>query len=287
MPVPAPRPRRFTDVQCHPDRLEEPLRWRKPSLVFVNSMSDLFHEDVPDEFIGKTLDVMARAHRHQFQVLTKRAERMRDLVPIFAERHTAPDGSGWPLPNVWLGVSVENQHFADERIPLLLQTPAAIRFVSYEPALGPVDFSQFLTAGDSDNPTRALNTHGQTGACSQHGSRLCDGKGQAGISPQASGQGDQEAERPAVRKLNWIIVGGESGPKARPCEVAWIRNVVQQCQAAGVPCFVKQLGAQPIAGGQVIGQQFVTNNLYLRDRKGGDISEFPADLQVREFPNVR
>lgn len=127
-------------VELHPDRLDTPLRRKKPTVYFVNSLSDLFHEDIPDAFIERVFATMAMARRHTFQVLTKRPDRMRSLVPMFAAQHTAPDGSGWPLPNVWLGVSVENQHFADERIPLLLQTPAAVRFLSCEPLLGPLKF---------------------------------------------------------------------------------------------------------------------------------------------------
>lgn len=138
--------RDFTDVRTHPDRLEWPLKWRgskqaksegRPSRIFVNSMSDLFHEKVPDEFIDKVFAVMAMAKQHTFQVLTKRPERMRAFLrnPYW--------GRSAALPNVWLGVSVEDQPTADKRIPILLQTPAAIRFVSYEPAIGPVDFEQY------------------------------------------------------------------------------------------------------------------------------------------------
>jgi len=168
--LPALRQRRFTDVQCHPDRLDAPLRWRKPSMVFVNSMSDLFHEDVPDAFIDQVFAVMhlARLAGHVFQVLTKRPERMRAYLSD-RTRHITIDGAllrvcndsglsapcltqptvpggveGWPLPHVWLGVSVEDQATADARIPLLLQTPAAVRFVSCEPLLGPIDLSRWM-----------------------------------------------------------------------------------------------------------------------------------------------
>jgi protein gp37 len=122
--------RKFSDVQCHEDRLDAPLHWRKPSRVFVNSMSDLFHEDVPDEFVADVFRVMAHAQQHTFQVLTKRPRRMRDLL----------NGGDSPLPNVWLGVSVENEEQALKRIPFLLQTPAAVRWLSVEPMLGPVGF---------------------------------------------------------------------------------------------------------------------------------------------------
>jgi len=196
------------DLRLVPEKLAEPLSWKKPRRVFVNSMSDLFQDGVPFPFVAAVFAVMAYCRRHTFQVLTKRADRMREFMgwvnaPEGADTFTelygekagqritllrmnrvdqdlalhfyddTEDGVGldaclhndgeWPPKNVWLGVSVENQHFTDERIPLLLQTPAAVRFISAEPLLGPIDLSRFLTAGDSDNPIRALNTHGQTG----------------------------------------------------------------------------------------------------------------------------
>jgi len=140
------------------DALLEPLSWRKPQRVFVNSMSDLFHEDVPDEFIDKVFAVMALAERHTFQILTKRPERMREWFdengrdavqhtvhyPQFDRWRQSITLGQWPLPNVWLGVSAEDQQRADERIPLLLQTPASVRFVSCEPLLGPVDLSRWM-----------------------------------------------------------------------------------------------------------------------------------------------
>lgn len=248
--------------------LLEPLSWRKPALVFVNSMSDLFHEDVADEFIDKVFAVMALADRHTFQILTKRPERMRDYLskpdgttdefriggkvfkfPTEAERRITQRmhecewlprngrsyprwANQWPLPNVWLGVSVENQHFADARIPELVNTPAAVRFLSLEPLLEHVDLM---------------------------------------------------AESHFFRNfVHWVIVGGESGPGARPTDLAWIRSIVQQCHAAGVACFVKQLGADPFES-YSDGSRFV--DVRLTDRKGGDIAEFPEELRVREFPN--
>ena len=157
------RDRRFTDVQCHPDRLEQPLHWRKPQRIFVNSMSDLFHEDVPDEFIFQVFGVMFLAKQHTFQILTKRAERMLDCCLRAAKDPTSyiwawaselqqgsvdvPQTITFPLSNVHLGVSVENQKYADERIPKLLQTPAAKRFVSYEPALGPINWGAIPAPG--------------------------------------------------------------------------------------------------------------------------------------------
>lgn len=413
------RAREFADVQCHEDRLDAPLRWRKPRRVFVNSMSDLFHKDVPDEFIDRVFAVMALTPQHVFQCLTKRAERMRlymsaadlpnriakaiDAVLVDREhepiekwaeipgysgyeasthgnvrsangalstgqnprcdreqvtlwnqgeprtwfihalvlmawrglpsegqearhrngdkgdnrlanllwgtrsenqqdkvRHGAIGGpqkltreqtveirharakgatqqsvadrfgvsrslvsmieSGdvwgnpfdiWPLRNVWLGCSVENQHFADERIPLLLQTPAAVRFVSAEPLLGPVNVEPFLQYPPLHDDHKMTF-------------------------------GGRE-----WRGLDWVIAGGESGSGARPCDLAWIRSIVAQCKAAGLPAFVKQLGAVPIYrtlppfnGAQGLR----SNGEKLKDRKGGDPSEWPADLRVRQFP---
>jgi hypothetical protein len=223
---------------------------------------------------------MAICHWHRFIVLTKRGEQM--LVDVSEmgksierlEPHARElgyslkyEGIGlvsWPLPNVILGVSVEDQKTADERIPLLLQTPAAIRMVSYEPALGPVDFEQYLREVWSP-PSLDLETGKETPA-QKHSSRI-----------------------------DWLIVGGESGPGARPCNVEWIRSTVNQCNAECVKCFVKQLGSSPvetmgcgdcdpcIAGAKC--PYAATDILMpLRDRKGGDPSEWPADLRVRETP---
>ncbi len=218
-------------IELVESKLTEPLRWKQPKRIFVNSMSDLFHEALPDSDIFKVFVVMGASQRHTFQILTKRPRRMLELI----SEGKCEGFPGWPLPNVWLGVSVENQATADERIPLLLQTPAAVRFVSYEPALGPVDFSEYL------NVDRC----------------------------------------PGCRGIDWIIVGGESGPGARPFDIAWARNTVAQCKAAGVACFVKQLGALPV-------DSFYSEDapapLRLIDRKGGDMAEWPVDLRVREFP---
>ena len=266
------RPRTFTDVMCHEDRLDQPLRWKRPRKVFVNSMSDLFHEDVPDEFIDRVFAVMALAPQHTFQVLTKRAARMRaylsaDKLELLDRFDAASDdwthgtcGDRWPLPNVWLGVSVENQHFADERIPLLLQTPAALRFISAEPLLGSVDLTPWLIQSCCGNIT--------------------DGDTQNGEPPQCCGD--------PYEPLDWIIVGGESGHGARPMDVAWARSIVTQCKAAGVVCFMKQLGSHPIAeydgeGEHAPGSYF---DWLTKDRKGGTMAEWPADLRVREFPMV-
>ena len=280
--------RKFTDVRCHPERLDQPLRWKRPRMVFVNSMSDLFHEDVPADFIAQVWITMARTPQHTFQVLTKRPERMRRLLTSaepLSDFSVLPDavheievldrieagGGGtveyrWPLPNVWLGVSVEDQATADERIPILLDTPAAVRFVSYEPALGPVDFTDLTVAnGEQWN---ALDRY------------------------EAA---DAEPGSPNTT-LDWLIVGGESGPHARPFDIQWARDTIRQCREAGVPVFCKQLGARPVyqisthtperdePGRRHLWDHPHGYTLDLRDRNGRDMSEWPGHLRIREFP---
>lgn len=190
--LPAYAGRAFTDVATHADRLLQPLSWRRPRRIFVNSMSDLFHQDIHADFIGMVFRTMARAPQHTFQVLTKRAERMQRLLTHPKMRGFVGDAP-WPLPNVWIGVSVEDQATADKRIPLLLDTPAAVRWISAEPLLAPIDLAE----------------HGLHG-----------GPGQ----------------------LDWVVVGGESGPKARPMHPEWVRGLRDQCSAAGVPFLFKQWG---------------------------------------------
>lgn len=216
------------DVQLRPDKLDQPLRWRRPRRIFVNSMSDLFHDSVPDAYIARVFAVMALAPQHTFQLLTKRHGRMRSVLDddqfvrkvwnecddIVAREHQA-GFTDWPLPNVWLGVSAENQQWADIRIPALLDTPAAVRFVSAEPLLGPSDMSRFL------RPNR----------CSQ-----CSGDWS---SPAC---GPTHAVLTVDRGLHLVIVGGESGRGARPMHPDWARGLRDQCQAAGVAFFLKQWG---------------------------------------------
>lgn len=240
-------------VTLRPDKLEQPLRWTRPRKIFVNSMSDLFHPEVPDDYIDQVFAVMSLAPRHTFQVLTKRPERMaaylntpdRDetightAMQFYEEQGGRGDCSlpaglihgpgklsnysiiehpvAWPLPNLWIGVSVENQQAADERIPLLLQTPAAVRFLSCEPLLGEVDLNH-ITLQLSDAPER----------------------GKPAISISAlrgwyGGDGD-----PA--RIDWVIVGGESGSKARPMHPWWVQELRDQCRDADVPFFFKQWG---------------------------------------------
>lgn len=187
-------------IQFVEKHLEDPTRWRRPRKIFVNSMSDLFHENVKDEWLWEIFDVMEASKRHVFQILTKRPERMSDWIRAnygvtFHRRFT----------HVWLGVSVEDQKTATQRVPILQQTPAAIRWVSYEPALGPVDFTQidgrnylleFVTGNDFKIP----------------------------------------------RSIDWVVCGGESGPGARPMHPDWARGVRDQCARSRVPFFFKQWG---------------------------------------------
>lgn len=273
------------DLRLVPEALELPLRWKKPRRVFVNSMSDLFHEGVPDEFIDLVFAVMALAPQHTFQVLTKRQARMRaflsaakqELYGRLNEAARQVTGRGgiailptqrhgmvedrWPLPNVWLGVSVEDQCSADERIPELLATPAAVRFLSCEPLLGPVDLGH-LYGGVSIGKAVDVTVDALAGryAAAWHGRRTQPG-------PLDS----------ACSHVDWVIVGGESGPGARPCDIAWVRNLVRQCKAAGVPAFVKQLGADPIMEPGPLPWP-------CEDRAGRDPAEWPPDLRVRAWP---
>lgn len=211
-------------VTLRPERLDQPLRWKKPRMIFVNSMSDLFHKDIPDEYIARIFAIMALAPHHTFQVLTKRHGRMRSLLndagfkaSVWSAIGDLPVGvSGytqdiiampWPLPNVWLGVTVEDQQRADLRIPALLDTPAAVRFLSCEPLLGPIDLAAALA------------------------------KYRPGDEQPWSGDTLRARE-----VLHWVIVGGESGHGARPMHPDWARSLRDQCQAADIAFFFKQWG---------------------------------------------
>jgi protein gp37 len=201
-------------VTLHEDLLEVPLRWRKPRLVFVNSMSDLFHEEIPDEFIGRVFGAMAAARRHTFQVLTKRCAQ-----PQFENvmrRASGETGHALPLPNVWLGVSIENRRFV-HRADLLRETPAAVRFISAEPLLGPL--IPDVPSPDSD---RAWSWH--------------DGA---------------DLEPLNLTAIDWLIVGGESGARHRPVAPEWVRDLRDYAGAAGTAFFFKQWGGRtPKSGGR-------------------------------------
>jgi protein gp37 len=238
------------DVQLRPDKLDLPLRWRKPRRIFVNSMSDLFHEAVSDLYIAQVFAVMAYAYHHTFQILTKRHGRMRSLLSSdrfvklfdaefcripdwndhYPELDFAPAGhishlTDGPLSNVWLGVSTEDQYWADIRIPALLNTPAEVRFISAEPLLGPID----LTHMDVERHSKNMYwINALTGRNTDMGRPCAD-----------------------VASLDWVIVGGESGGGARPMQTSWARSLRDQCTNAKVPFLFKQWGEYGIQGWRV------------------------------------
>jgi protein gp37 len=241
------RPRWTGEVRMVQEHLGDPLRWRKPRRIFVNSMSDLFHEKLTNEQIAAVFGVMAACPQHTFQVLTKRSERMcewfrwvqlesesplstcgREWISAMAVPVTSRSGAGravigpaavWPLSNVWLGVSVENQAAADERIPDLLQTPAAVRFLSCEPLLVPLYLTPYL----------------------------------AGIATRGTIAQDGTLHSMPHPPLDWVIAGCESGPGARGCDVTWLRVLRDQCAAAEVPFFLKQAREQARVSNQLRG----------------------------------
>lgn len=223
-----------TGVKLHSDRLHWPItKWRKPSLIFVNSLADIFHEDVPDQFIAEAFAVMAMAKQHTFQLLTKRHARMRNLLlgakingfqeavsrALFARGFSG--GIEWPLPNCWIGVSVENQQWADIRIPALLETPAAVRWLSVEPMLGPIDL------------TAVPGLQGQWGHGGTH-----HGVGTEECPRELHHHHDDRCRFP----INWTVCGGESGPGARPMNPSWVRSLRDQCRETSTPFFFKQWG---------------------------------------------
>lgn len=279
-----------TGVVFHRDRLDVPMRWRKPRRIFTCSLSDLFHDAVDEGNIRDAFSTMARCPQHTFQVLTKRPERARKLFErgVLASRWVTE----WPLPNVWMGVSIENARFT-WRAEILKELPAAVRFISAEPLLG----SLF-----EDRKPRREAPPGSSDSAAVA----------SGATPRTSSPLD-------LTGIDWVIVGGESGPGARPFHLEHAREIVAAAGAAcwgctnlgpdvysfdgaighadDEPCtrpavFVKQLGAKPISNTPEISgtanwewrQDDPVYRLSLRDRKGGDMAEWPADLRIREFP---
>lgn len=250
--------------------LNAPFRMKEPQKVFTCSWSDFFIEEA-DPWRDEAWSIIERTPHVTYQIVTKRPERIARRLPW----------SGTPWPNVWLGVSAERQQELDERVPHLLETPAAVRFVSAEPLLGPLDFRLTM--------------------CKPEG--LAPGVWLDSLRGHVIGPDDMLDAR-----VDWVIVGGESGPGARPCDASWVRSIVRQCREAGVACFVKQLGANvesrndagfegddpeswPMDTRHV---ELTSTNwqgepvrIHLRDPKGGDPAEWPEDLRVREFPEVR
>lgn len=217
------RPNWNGTVRLDESILDWPLRWKKPRRVFVASSGDLFHGKLSLGSRRRIFDVMREAPQHTYMILTKRAEEMFSFFRWWIQQHVDSMPSNWRP-----GVSVETQPTADERIPWLLKIPG-FHWVSYEPALGPVDWRPYLPA------------------------------------------------------LDLIVAGGESGPGARPCDLGWLRHTKVQCAAAGVPLFVKQLGAQPFFRSFAIQHAGRPIPLNLKDRKGGDMAEWPENLRVREY----
>lgn len=213
--------------------LDQPLRWRRPRKVFVCAHGDLFHESAPDLWIADVFGVMHAAPWHTFQVLTKRADRMRALLtdPKFIDKveesaalHTHAEVV-WPLPNVWLGVSTEDQQRANERVPHLLSTPAAVRWISAEPLLGPVDLRLIdLPQGALPNGITLVN-------------HPCELDALAGLTVT-----DLGFEFKTRQRIDWVVAGGESGQAARPMHPEWVRSLRDQCVETGVAFHFKQWG---------------------------------------------
>ena len=236
-------------INLHVHLMKQVLRWQKPRRIFVGSMTDLFHENVPDEFLDQVFGYVALAPRHTFLVLTKRPERMRDYVlsrtgdgrasicrqidsvsPAMGNRRGALE---MPLPNVWLGVTAEDQAMADLRIPILLKTPAAIHFVSVEPTLGPVDISTYLDCSWACPECGAIEQHEECHREDDYSYHHCLSCGYTNDNYEPWG---------GVDELDWVIAGGESGPNVRFTRPEWVRSLRDQCQSASVPFFFKQWG---------------------------------------------
>ena len=289
------------DIRLLEMNLSQPLSRRAPTVYFVNSRSDLFHPDVPFSYIDRVFAVMALCPRHRFLVLTKRPGRMRayltskdrdrsveravlvwhesqgpdytlsnrcDVHPLKVAHclrvRAVPQEYTWPLPNVWLGTSVEDQETANTRLPELLACPAAGRFVSAEPLLDAVELGL-----NRELLTDLMDAEGRD---DRHRGRY----------PFTGVPGEAVTRR--KHGIDWVIVGGESGPGARDFCVSWAESIVEQCRGAGVPVFVKQLGPHPFGQFEHEDNEGYGVQVKLRDRKGADPAEWPADLRVREVP---
>lgn len=240
------------DLREVPSKLDQPVRWTKPRSIFVNSMSDLLHEDVSNDYVSAVLGVIAATPQHIHMLLTKRAERLpkvfeyvqseckgrfmhpalahhaaciADSDHLFRAANACAGRSAWPLPNLWVGVSVEDRKHGLPRIAHLRQVPAVVRFLSIEPLL------------------EDLGTIDLTG-------------------------------------IHWVILGGESGPGARYFVLDWARSIIEQCRAAGVPVFMKQIGAVPFERGEFD----VHSRMLVKSRKGNNPAQWPEDLRVRQWP---
>jgi protein gp37 len=305
------------EVRLVAEALGEPLGWKAPGMVFVNSMSDLFHEAVPFEFVSAVFGVMAATPQHTYQILTKRPERMRawfayyestrnhgryrhpELVEhaacvakaagalkvadrLFGLANKVVGRNTWPLPNVWLGTSVEDQERANERIPELVRVDAVVRFLSLEPLLGPVNLAEWIS------PSARARYEAHSARCEEH---------EAGWSAPPDGWSCDDCDRGEVadhrgrlpNALGWLIVGGESvqgSKEPRRLELDWARRIVKAGAAAGVPVFVKQLGSNPWEVERNLAGETTAKPVPVEDRKGEDPAEWPAGLRVREWPGA-
>lgn len=256
-----------TRVVASESMWHEPLKWDREAReagerrrVFCASLADVFEDrselNVPR---ARLWSLIAKTQSLDWLLLTKRPENVRRLLSRFSADtdETAWEifCGGWPS-NVWLGTSVEDQRRADERIPELLKIPAAVRFLSIEPLLGPIALRRGVHGWIDRGPSPAA----ALGAILGHNDAYSGG-----------------TLLPPMPGIDWVIVGGESGPNARPCDLAWIRSIRDQCRAAGVACFIKQLGAVVTEDGEALFPAF-------DDPKGGDWDEWPEDIRVREFP---
>lgn len=245
------------EVRFAEDQLLKPLHWKRPRRIFWNAHGDTFHDAVPDEWIDRVFRTAAMTPQHIHMILTKRSARMRAYCRTRgrAEKVSFEGRAGWPLPNVWLGVSVEDQTRADERIPDLLNTPAAKRFISAEPLLGPIDLTRIMEAGavecfDTEPKFfRTLQgrawteTRGRLNALTGHywGEDLIDGQWEPWVEEHAE-RSPGFGETGYYKPLDWVIAGGESGPGARPMHPDWVISLRDQCEAARVPFLFKQWG---------------------------------------------
>lgn len=283
------------EMRLNKDWIDQPVRWKKPKTIFVCAHGDLFHGYVPDEWVALIFAVIHRCPQHTFQVLTKRPERMQMLLESrqfwrlvrawgkgnlrMCATDASLDDSAIVLPNMWLGTSVEDQRTANERIPHLLATPAAIRWISAEPLLGPIDLTHIGGDGfgwrrlDCLNGLRYVRANGLEDGC--------------------------EWETEKAQGLDWVVVGGESGPDARPFNLDWARAIIRQCEDTHIPVFVKQIGSNPWWDGEGLPpadyihleRAFLDGVSrwkldLLQSRKGGDPFEWPEDMRVRQMPEV-
>lgn len=318
--------------------LNQIFNWRKPKKIFLTSMGDPFHESITDKELKLMFGAMLLNQRHTFQILTKRPERMRQFM-LSNNAHTCletlqdPEFDGligednrlklepvdhrkliaWPPPHIWFGTSVENRACAQERIPVLCDTPAAVRWLSMEPLLeyvdlgpwiGPIDCRsgpecQWRGWGHDLHPCDSSMDNCDHEGCREETARHCPSCGSA----SHTGLVESREQNPDMHPIDWVVVGGESGADARQTDIGWIRSVVDQCERAQVPVFVKQLGKMPFVTlnteldqeadqlltfpkhvqvvPNVFSQYYLTK---FHDSKVSDPQEWPKDLQVRQFP---